>query len=148
MSTVSETISPRLREIIEDFSSCEGQAKLKLLLEYAERMPALPDRILKGKNDLDQVDDCTTPVFVHVEADRARKLRFYFDVPTESPTVRGFAAILEDGLRCVTPEQVLSIPEDFYLQMELHQVLSPQRMQGMAAVLRQMKNLASEIAAN
>jgi cysteine desulfuration protein SufE len=69
-------------------------------------------------------------------------MAFYFAVPPESPTVRGYAAILAEGTRGATPEAILGIPKDFYLQMGLHQVLSPQRMNGIAAILAHMKRLA------
>jgi cysteine desulfuration protein SufE len=69
-------------------------------------------------------------------------MHFFFDIPPESPTVRGYAAILEEGLRDTTPEEVLRVPDDFYLNLGLHKVLTPQRMRGMAAMLSYMKHLA------
>jgi cysteine desulfuration protein SufE len=56
--------------------------------------------------------------------------------------VRGFATILAEGLDEATPEQVLGVPGDFYQQMDLHLVLTHQRLNGMAAILAHMKQLA------
>jgi len=39
---------------------------------------------------------------------------------------------------------VLSLPPDFYLPMGLQQVLTPQRMNGMAAIVAHIKRLALE----
>ena len=69
-------------------------------------------------------------------------MTFYFDVPEESPTVRGYAALMADGLRGATPQQVLSLPGDFYQHMGLDQVLSHQRLNGIVAILAHMKRLA------
>jgi cysteine desulfuration protein SufE len=88
-----------------------------------------------------------TPVFVKSELINGG-MYFYFNVPQESPTVRGLAAILGDGLDGATPEQVLSVPNDFYLPMELHRVLTMQRMNGFAAILAHMKRLAAEALAS
>lgn len=142
MSEVENAIPPRLQEIVEEFGEAEGQDKLELLLEYSEKMPSLPDWLSKETN-MEQVHECMTPVFVHAERENGGMV-FYFDVPPESPTVRGYAAILGEGLRGVPPEQIVSIPTDFYLQMGLHKVLSQQRLRGMTAILAYLKRLARE----
>jgi cysteine desulfuration protein SufE len=82
-----------------------------------------------------------TPVFIHAELNDDR-MSFFFDVPPESPTVRGFAEILRDGLENATAEEVIAVPNDFFIRMGLHQVLSHQRMNGISAILAHMKRLA------
>jgi cysteine desulfuration protein SufE len=69
---------------------------------------------------------------------------FHFLVAPESPTVRGFAAIMAEGLRGATPEQVISLPSDFYIPMGLQHVLTPQRMNGLTAIVAHVKRLAVE----
>lgn len=130
----------RLKEIIEDFQISEGREKLELLLQYAEQKPDLPERF-KNHNEMDFVPECMTPVYVQAET-RDGRMSFYFDVPAESPTVRGFASIMEEGAREATPQQVLSIPGNFYQQMGLDEVLTHQRLNGMSAILAHMKRLA------
>jgi cysteine desulfuration protein SufE len=134
-------IPARLGEIIEDFQICEGREKLELLLEFSEKMPALPEW-LEGQHDqMDKVEECMTPVFVHAEQ-QDNRMSFYFDVPPESPTIRGYAALLSEGLAGATPEEILQVPGDFYREMGLHQVLTNQRLQGISAILAHMKQLA------
>jgi cysteine desulfuration protein SufE len=70
-------------------------------------------------------------------------MHFYFDIPPESPTVRGLASILRQGLDGATPEQVLGVPNDFFNRMGLDQVLSMQRMKGFSSILAHMKRLAT-----
>lgn len=133
----------KLKEIIEDFQLSEGREKLELLLQFAEQMPALPDWLQQDSSRMEFVPECMTPVYVHAETQDGR-MTFYFDVPAESPTVRGYAALMGEGLREATPEQVLSVPGDFYLHMGLDKVLSHQRLNGIAAILAHMKRLALE----
>lgn len=140
--TENNNLPPRLVEIIEDFEWCEGREKLELLLQFSENMPPLPEWLQENHNTMDQVHECMTPVFVHAETHNGG-LEFYFDVPRESPTVRGFAAILGEGLRGCTPEMILQIPNDFYFRMGLENVLSHQRLNGLSAILAHIKRLAA-----
>jgi cysteine desulfuration protein SufE len=143
MSENQEKIPARLEEIIEDFEFCEGREKLELLLEFSEQMPPLPDWLETDHQHMDQVQECMTPVFVQAKNDNG-KLTFYFDIPPESPTVRGYAAILAEGLNGLSPEEFLEVPADFYFRMGLHTVLTHQRLNGISAILAHIKRLALE----
>jgi len=87
------------------------------------------------------VHECMTPVFVKAET-RDNRMKFYFDVPEASPTVRGYASILGQGLDGATPEEVLRIPGDFYARMGLEKLLTHQRLNGFGAILAHIKRLA------
>jgi len=141
MSEENGKIPARLQEIVEDFEFCEGREKLELLLEYSERMPPLPDWLNQEHDTMDQVQECMTPVYVQAQTEDG-KMTFFFDVPAESPTVRGYAAVMAEGLQGTTPEEVLSVPAGFYLQMGLQNVLTQQRLNGISAILAHMKRLA------
>ncbi len=143
MSENTQKIPPRLQEIIEDFEFCEGREKLELLIEFSERMPPLPDWLQDDRQHMDQVQECMTPVFVQAKTENG-KMAFYFDVPPESPTVRGYAAILAEGLDGLPPEEILGVPADFYLKMGLDTVLTHQRLNGISAILAHIKRLALE----
>lgn len=133
----------RLAEIVEDFRLCEGREKLELLLQYAESLPPLPEWLQGREMEMEAVPECMTPVAVAAEI-RDGGMRFHFKVPEESPTVRGFAAILAEGLQGAAPEEVLDLPADFYLAMGLQGVLTSQRMNGMSAMVAHVKRLAVE----
>jgi cysteine desulfuration protein SufE len=142
MTETTGSLPDRLQEIVEEFGEAEGQEKLELLLEYSEKMPPLPDWLNKDTN-MDQVHECMTPVFVHAELENGGMI-FYFDIPPESPTVRGYAALLGEGLQGATPQQIVNLPSDFYQQMGLHSVLTGQRLRGIGAILAFMKRLAAQ----
>jgi cysteine desulfuration protein SufE len=138
---MKEKLSPRLEEIIEDFQIIVGREKLEYLLEFSESLPDLPDWLQEKRDNMEQIHECMTPVFVFLE-ERDGRLYYHFDVPPESPTVRGYAAILQESTAGLRPEEVLAIPHDFYLQMGLNEVLSGQRLNGIGAILNYVKHLA------
>ncbi|WP_026370903.1 SufE family protein [Kallotenue papyrolyticum] len=142
MSDASAALPPKLQAIVDDFRYAEGSEKLELLLEYSRRMPPLPAWLQERHEQMEQVHECMTPVFVHAEQ-RDGRMQFYFDIPPESPTVRGYAALLAEGLNDATPEEVLRVPADFHSAMELEGVLSPRRLNGIYAILAHMKRLAA-----
>jgi cysteine desulfuration protein SufE len=141
MSDEKSALPARLQEIIEDFGDCLGQEKLEYLLEFAESLPPLPERLQGQQAAMDQVHECITPIFIHAELDNGGMM-YYFDVPPEGPTVRGFAEIMRQGVNGLAPDAVLRIPGEFYLQMGLQAVLSGQRLNGISAILAHMKQLA------
>ncbi len=141
---VTEAIPARLQAIIDAFAEVQGKEKLELLLEYADALPPLPDWITTRHDEMMQIHECITPVFVHAEL-QAGRMQFYFDAPPEGPTMRGYAAVMLKGLNGETPETILALPNDIYYQMGLHKVLSPQRLNGVAAVLPYMKRLATRL---
>lgn len=134
-------LPPKLFEIIEDFEFCEGREKIELLIDYAESLPPLPEWLASNRGELDQVHECMTPVFIQAE-NKNGKLLFHFEVPAESPTVRGYASIMKQGLDGSTPEEILQIPGDFFHAMGLHEVLTHQRLNGLSAILAHIKQLA------
>jgi cysteine desulfuration protein SufE len=140
-SPAGEHMPARLLDIIEDFQACEGREKLELLLQFSEKLPPLPEGLRGRQDHMDKVEECMTPVFVHAEQ-TSGGMSFYFDIPPESPTIRGFAALLNEGLDGASPEEILQVPADFYQEMGLHQVLTNQRLQGISAILAHIKQLA------
>ena len=133
----------RLQEIVEDFGYCVGREKLEYLLEFAERLPPLPEKFADKREDMDEVHECMTPVFIYPER-KEGQIYYHFDIPPEGPTVRGYAAVLQEGLGWTTPEEVMAIPTEFYLEMGLQDVLTGQRLNGIGALLAHMKALAQE----
>lgn len=135
-------IPPKLQQIIEDFQWCDDREKAQMLVEYSENLPDLPDWINPDHAEMEQIHECMTPVFVQAEQ-KDGKIFYYFDVPKSSPTVRGFAALMQEGVSGATPDEVLQIPGNFFQPMGLEKVLSAQRMHGISAILGHLKRLAA-----
>ncbi len=134
------TLTPRLRDIAEEFTALHGADRLQLLLEYAEELPPLPARYAEHRDMLEQVHECQTPLFLAVEVDDLGTVRLFFDAPPEAPTTRGFASILYAGLDGLSTEEVLATPAEFSSKLGLQDLVSPLRLRGMAAMLARIKN--------
>lgn len=137
----TSTLPTRLQAIVEEFEFAEGREKLDLLLDYAGSLPPLPDWLAGQRDSMDQVHECMSPVFVFAEQ-RDGRMHFYFDVPPEAPTVRGYAALMAEGLNGTTPDEIMAVPGDFFNAMGLQQVITFQRIKGISAILAHMKRLA------
>ncbi len=138
-----QALPDKMATIVDEFSWSEGREKIELLLQYSESLLPIPAQHADNQAQSEQVHECMTPVFVEVEKIDG-VLYFYFDVPRESPTVRGFASILQSGLNGSSPETILQIPNDFYIALGLESVLTYQRLNGFSGILSHIKRLAAE----
>ena len=129
---------PPLREIIEDFRSMEPRERLESLLDFALNMPDLPGFLHDARDQMEQVHECQTPIFVFTEIVDAG-VHVYIDVPKESPTVRGYAAIVQEGLERAAPDCVLQTPDDIHYLLGLHEAISPQRIRGLHVLMAYLK---------
>ena len=129
---------PALQAIIEEFREAPPRDRMEYLLEFAMSLPNLPARFQAQRESMEQVHECQTPVFLATEI-VGDVVHFYLDIPQESPTVRGYASILVDGFEGASPEAVLATPDDVYMLLGLHEVITPQRVRGLHALLGYMK---------
>ncbi len=132
----------RLQQIVDLFASAPAELRLQVLLDYVDKVPALPVE-LRSEGALEQVPECQTPFFV-ATAIRQGAVELHFDAPPEAPTTRSYAGILYEGLNGAKVEEVLSVPDDFYLAMGLGEVITPLRLRGMWAILGTIKRQIRE----
>jgi cysteine desulfuration protein SufE len=141
---VSTDLPDSLAELVDDFTSVEPSVRLQLLLELSDELPELPARYAERAEEMEQVHECQSPLFLAVEVDgdgpaSTRVVHLFFDAPPESPTTRGFAGILQTGLDGLTAEQVLAVPDDVPFRFGLGEAVSPLRLRGMVAMLARIK---------
>ncbi|MBE0680346.1 MAG: SufE family protein [Anaerolineales bacterium] len=136
------SLPPKLQEIVDDFAGMARDEKIETLIGYAESLPELPDRFQEERSNMEAVPECMTPVFLIAEKQADGGLVFHFDIPPQSPTVRGLAAILAAGLNGCKPEEIITVPADFYAPMNLEEAISSQRLNGFRGVLAHMKQVA------
>jgi cysteine desulfuration protein SufE len=136
----STTMPPRLAAAMKLLATAPKAMKTSILLDFARSMPALPPGMT---HKLEQVHECTTPFFVHVELND-EVVQLFFDAPAEAPTVRAFAGLLADGLAGESPTAVLAVPEDFFVAGNLGEIITPLRLRGLQAVLGRIKRQVRE----
>jgi cysteine desulfuration protein SufE len=132
-----------LAQIVEAFQASPRDFRVEALLDFSKRLPALPDDLAANRESFEKVPECQTPFFLATRLEEG-KVRLYFDAPPESPTVRGYAGILAAGLDGETPEAILDVDNDFYLNMGLEEVVTPLRLRGMGAILARLKRQVAE----
>ena len=136
----------RIQEIIEEFQAVDRRERMEYLIDYAMDLPDLPERLHEKRNQMEQVHECQSPVFLITEVEDGQ-VHFYFDIPQEAPTVRGYAAILVDGLDGLSPDEVLTTPDDAYRPLMLQQVVTPQRLRGLHFLMLYMKKQVTNLIA-
>jgi cysteine desulfuration protein SufE len=141
MTETTTPLPPALEEIAEDFSAASSPEKLQLLLEFSDDLPELPERYRGHDELLERVDECQAPLFLVVEVgeDPDRSVHLFFHAPAESPTTRGFAGILYEGLDGLPAADVLAVPDDAPYRFGLGEAVSPLRLRGMVAMLSRIK---------
>lgn len=146
MAEITADLPAQLAEIVVDFQELEEADRLQLLLEFSRELPQLPDRLTDHPELLEQVVECQTPLFLAVELEHAPepRVRLFFSAPPESPTTRGFAAVLAEGLDGLSPEEILAVPDDVPDRLGLTRAITPLRMRGMSAMLGRIKRKVLE----
>lgn len=133
-----------LAQIKEDFLDLEVRDRLVLLLEFANELPELPPRYAEHPDLFERVIECQSPVYIFVEVDENKIVHLFATAPKESPTTRGFASILAQGLAGLTVQEVLDVPDDFPDTIGLTEAVSPLRIRGMTALLGRTKRQIRE----
>jgi len=135
----------RIEEIVEEFQDMAPEFRLELLLDYAEAFPLLPERY-RNEEELKShmVHECQTPVSLWVEVED-EEVHIYADVPPQSPTVRGFIAMLIEAFNGASPQEVLEASEDVLNRTGLAQAIGMRRLFGRSVNYRRIKE---EVARN
>ena len=131
-----------LDELVDELREADRQERIELLIELAEELPPLPDRLAQRRDEAHRVPECASPVFLFIERDGPR-VRLFADVPPEAPTVRGFVCLLVRGLDGATVEEVVAVPNDLIQRAGMVEILGMQRVGGLSGVLARLKAMTA-----
>ena len=137
------TLPAPLAETREDFLALGVKDRLQLLLEFSNELPELPERYRDHPDLLEKVEECQSPVYIFVEIVDGR-VHLHATAPAESPTTRGFASILVQGLDGLTVDEVLDVPGDYPQSLGHAEARSPLRVRGMTGMLGRVKRQVRE----
>jgi cysteine desulfuration protein SufE len=139
---------PALEEIAEPFQMVDNDMRLEMLLEYAEKLPPLPDDYREMRDaGLNMVHECQSPVFLHIEVEDDT-VQLIGDVPREAPTARAFVSIMREAFHGATPDEVADAPSDALRLLGLSSLLGMQRTRGLSAIYQRIKNEVKRKAAS
>lgn len=142
-----QALPQQLAEIRDDFLALEVSTRLQLLLEFSNELPELPIRFADHPDLLERVVECQSPVYIFVEMDHRETIQMFATAPRESPTTRGFASILVQGLSGLSAQEVLEVPDDYPSSIGLTEAVSPLRIRGMSGMLARVKRQIRAITA-
>jgi cysteine desulfuration protein SufE len=140
------SVPPSLRTVVDQFARAPKALRLQLLLEYANKLPDLPDALASDQDRFEKVEECQTPLFL-ASAVEDGTVRIWFDAPPEAPTTRGFASILHHGLDGRSVDEVLAVPGDVSRELGLTELISPLRLRGMEGMLARLQRQVRTAAA-
>ena len=133
----------RFDRMIARFGGADRDTRLEALLDSSKKLPDVPVRLADARDTSITVPECQTPVHLWVERENG-VLRFYGDVPRESPTVRGYVSMLVRTLDGATPQEVEEVPDDLLDRLKLVETLGMLRIGGLTALLRRLKMAAKK----
>jgi cysteine desulfuration protein SufE len=137
----------KLDKIVAEFADLEPRERLELLLEFAEKLPPLPQRYQAERDaGMHRIVECQTPTFIWVEIVDGH-VQIHADAAPEAPTVKGFVGILVDAFNGATPETVLATQPDLLHRLGLLESLGMVRMRGLAAIQHYIRKQVIQAAA-
>ena len=129
----------KLEQIIAEFDDLDYQERLELLLDYAEKLPELPESYRAERDaGFGRVPECMTPVFMWIDVVNDR-VHIVADVAPEAPTVKGFISVLLNAWNGATPAEVAAAPADILRAMGLADKLGMTRLRGLNAIVQRIK---------
>ncbi len=141
---MSGTVNERIDQIVGEFAELEPRERLELLLEFAEKLPPLPERYRPERDaGLNRVHECQTPVFLWVE-NKGGHVEIIADVAPEAPTVKGFVSILAEIFCNANVAEVVAAPPDLVQRFGLTEALGMVRMRGLQAIAHHIRRRVAD----
>ncbi|AXR73448.1 MULTISPECIES: SufE family protein [Auritidibacter] len=143
---MTATYPAPLQEIIDDFQAVPEADRLELLFEFSEELPEVPEKYAGHEDEMEQVVECQTPLFLAVETGKGEdpEVTLVISAPAEAPTTRGFASVVLQGISGFKASEILAVPDDMASQLGLTKALTPLRLRGMSALLGRIKRNITE----
>lgn len=115
-SSQNDEIPEGIKKILRRFATLSPDLTRQALVQYANRLPALPERFQHLDREEYAVHECMTPVAIYPEIVDG-KMYYYADVPQSAPTIRALLAMILEAINGQPPEAVIAIPSDFVRQV-------------------------------
>lgn len=133
-----------LDALVDELNDADRQERIELLIDMAKGLPPLPERLAHFKDEAHRVPECMSPVFLFVELEAGR-VALHADAPIEAPTVRGFVALLVEGLDGATVDEILQVPNDLAERAGIREIVGMQRAAGLPGILRRLKAMVTRV---
>jgi cysteine desulfuration protein SufE len=138
--TAASGIPPSIDRILRRFATLSPDMTRLALVQYANRLPPLPERFQGLDAAQYRVHECQTPVAIFPEFVDG-KMQYHADVPRESAAIRALLAMLFEALNGQPPETTIAIPPDFVRQV-MGKIGLQAREAGLSAMVERLRRAA------
>lgn len=142
MSETASTagVPPSIARILRRFATLSPDMTRQALVQYANKLPPLPERFQGLDAAQYRVHECQTPVAIFPEVVDG-KMWFHADVPRESAAIRALLAMLFEALNGQPPEATLAIPPTFVREV-MGGIGLQAREAGLSAMVERLRRAA------
>lgn len=141
-STERREIPEGIDRILRRFATLTPDMTRQALVQYAGKLPPLPERFQGLDREQYAVHECMTPVAIYPEVVDG-KMYYHADVPQSAPTIRALLAMIFEAVNGQPPETVLAIPQDFVRQV-MDKLGLGTREVGLNAMMERLKRAARQ----
>lgn len=128
------TIKEIQNEIIDEFSYFDNwEDRYEYLIELGKGLKALPD---EKKSDDKVIRGCQSTVWLDADMEDGKLI---FDADSDAILPKGLAALLVRIYNNQTPTNILESDTEFIHEIGLQEFLSPNRANGLLAMVKQFK---------
>jgi cysteine desulfuration protein SufE len=139
---VPQQMPPSIEKILRRFATLTPDMTRQALVQYAARLPPLPERFQGVDLEQYRVHECQTPVAIFPEVVDGR-MHYHAELPKESAALRALLAMIFDAVNGQPPETVLAIPPDFVRQV-MGKIGLQAREAGLNAMVERLKRAARQ----
>lgn len=131
------SIQSKQQKVIEDFARFSSwEDKYAHIISLGKSLESLPEEF---KTEQNRVKGCQSQVWLHANLDVDKVI---FRADSDAIIVRGLVAILVHVFSDSTPDEIMLSNYDFLTEIGLMSNLSQSRANGVAAMLKQIRNYA------
>ena len=136
---IEMTISELQDEVIEEFEGFDDwMDKYQMLIDLGNDLEPLPEQY---KTEQNLIDGCQSRVWVQCDMQDGL---MHLQADSDALIVKGIVALLLRVLSDHTPQEILSADLYFIERIGLREHLSPTRSNGLLAMVRRIREYASE----
>jgi cysteine desulfuration protein SufE len=133
------SLQQTIDEIVAEFTAiADWEERYKRIIALARDLPAMPEHL---KTDERKVRGCSSTVWLHAER-RGDRVEYFAD--SDAVLVRGLVALLLKVYSQQKAEEILATQPTFIEHIGLNQNLSPNRANGLTAMVTQIRKYALE----
>lgn len=131
------TIEEQQEELIDDFSFLtDWMDKYEMIIQMGKELPLIDEQY---KTDQYIIKGCQSQVWVHAQAEDG-VIKFTAD--SDAIITKGLISMIIKVMSNHTPTEILNANLHFIDEIGLHSHLSPTRSNGLAAMVKQIKEYA------